>query len=50
MRESLDLALIDPGKPWQKGAAESFKANFPDECLSLEWFRNRTEAKMVIKD
>ena len=49
-RESLDLALIDPGKPWQNGAAESFNGKFRDECLSLEWFRNRTEAKMVIED
>ncbi len=40
----IDTALNDPGKPWQNGADESFNGKFRDECLSLEWFRNRTEA------
>ena len=47
--ENLDMALIDPGKPWQNGTAESFNGKFRDECLSMEWFRNRTEAKVVIE-
>lgn len=47
--ESLDIALIDPGKPWQNGTAESFNGKFRDECLSMEWFRNRQEAKVVIE-
>ena len=47
---SLNLALIDPGKPWQNGTNESFNGKFRDECLSMEWFRNRTEAKVVIED
>jgi putative transposase len=42
-------ALIDPGKPWQNGACESFNGKFRDECLSLEWFRSRAEAKAVIE-
>jgi putative transposase len=46
---NIDTALIDPGKPWQNGADESFNGKFRDECLSLEWFRNRTEAKIVIE-
>ncbi|MDF2969834.1 MAG: putative transposase, partial [Microvirga sp.] len=41
--------LIDPGKPWQNGAGESFNGKFRDECLSLEWFRSRAEAKAVIE-
>ncbi len=45
----LDMALIDPGKPWQNGVAESFNGKFRDECLSMEWFRSRTEAKIVIE-
>jgi putative transposase len=49
-RESLNLALIEPGKPWQNGANESFNGKFRDECLSMEWFRNRLEAKVVIED
>lgn len=47
--ENLDMALIDPGKPWQNGTAESFNGKFRDECLSMEWFRSRTEAKVVIE-
>lgn len=49
-KESLQLALIDPGKPWQNGTNESFNGKFRDECLSMEWFRNRLEAKVVIED
>ena len=42
-------ALIDPGKPWQNGADESFNGKLRDECLSLEWFRSRREARVVIE-
>ena len=45
----LDTALIDPGKPWQNGTNESFNGKFRDECLAMEWFRSRTEAKVVIE-
>jgi putative transposase len=45
----IDTALIDPGKPWQNGADESFNGKFRDECLSMEWFRNRTEARVLIE-
>ena len=48
--ESLGIALIDPGKPWQNGMVESFNGKFRDECLSMEWFRSRVEAKVVIED
>lgn len=47
-RENIDTAHIDPGKPWQNGTGESFNGKFRDECLSLEWFRNRTDARVVI--
>ena len=47
--QGIDTALIDPGKPWQNGATESFIGKFRDECLSLEWFRSRAEAKVVIE-
>ncbi len=49
LSQNLDMALIEPGKPWQNGTAESFNGKFRDECLSMEWFRNRTEAKVVIE-
>lgn len=45
----IDTALIDPGKPWQNGMDESFNGKFRDECLSLEWFRSRAEAKVIIE-
>lgn len=48
-QQGLDMALIDPGKPWQNGTAESFNGKFRDECLAMEWFRNRIEAKVVIE-
>lgn len=48
-QNGMDMALSDPGKPWQNGADESFNGKFRDECLSLEWFRTRVEAKVVIE-
>ena len=47
--EGIDTAFIDPGKPWQNGTDESFNGRFRDECLSLEWFRCRTDAVVVIE-
>ena len=47
--ERIDTALIDPGKPWQNGTDESFNGKFRDECLSLEWFRSRAEARILIE-
>jgi putative transposase len=47
--QAIGTALIEPGKPWQNGVAESFNGKFRDECLSLEWFRTRAEAKVVIE-
>jgi putative transposase len=47
---NIETAYIDPGKPWQNAAGESFNGKFRDECLSLEWFRNRIDAKIVIED
>lgn len=45
----IETAPIDPGKPWQNGTNESFNDKFRDECLSLEWFRSRAEAKVIIE-
>lgn len=46
--ERIGAALIDPGKPWQNGTSESFTGKARDECLSMDWFRNRVDAKIVI--
>ena len=47
--QGISTALIEPGKPWQNGVTESFNGKFRDECLSLEWFRSRAEAKIIIE-
>ena len=44
----IETALIDPGKPWQNATDESFNGKLRDEYLSLQWFRNRIEAKVGI--
>jgi putative transposase len=49
MRSGIHTAHIDPGKPWQNGTDESFNGKFRDECLSVEWFRSREEARVVIE-
>ena len=45
----IEIAHIDPGKPWQNGTDESFNGRLRDECLSLEWFRSRLEARVIIE-
>jgi putative transposase len=47
--EGIETAHIAPGKPWQNGIDESFNGRFRDECLSMEYFRNRAEAAAVIE-
>jgi transposase InsO family protein len=48
-RYRIETAFIDPGKPWQNGTDESFNGKFRNECLTLEWFRNRVEAKVGVE-
>ena len=45
----IETAFIDPGKPWQNGTDESFNGKFRNECLTIEWFRNRVEARVAIE-
>ena len=47
---NIETIAIDPGKPWQNGSNESFNGKFRDECLSMQWFKNRTDAKILIED
>jgi putative transposase len=49
LKEDIETAFTDPGKPWQNGTNESFNGRFRDECLSVERFRSRIEAKAVIE-
>jgi len=48
-RAGIDTAFIAPGEPWQNGTNESFNGKFRDECLNMEWFQNRREAKVLIE-
>jgi putative transposase len=47
---NIDTAAIDPGRPWQNGLNESFNGKFRDECLSMQWFKNRIDAKILIEE
>ena len=46
----IETALIDPGKPWQNGANESFNGKLRDECLGMHCFQNRTEARVLRRE
>ena len=41
--------VIEVLSRWQNGTNESFNGKFRDECLAMEWFRTRSEAKVVIE-
>ncbi len=49
VQSGIATTLSDPGKAWQDGADESFNGKLRDECVSLEWFRSRREAAVVIE-
>ena len=49
-QSNIDTACIDPGKPWQNGSNESFNGKFPDECLSIQWFKSRIDAKILAEE
>ncbi len=50
VERGIEPALIDPGKPWKNGTNENVDRKFCDECVAMEWFRNRLEAKFVNED
>jgi len=45
----VQTTFIEPGKLWQNGTNESFNWKLRDECLNMEWFRNRAEAKIIVE-
>lgn len=47
-KNGIQIATIDPGKPWQNGSNESFNGTFRSECLNAELFGSLMEAKVVI--
>ena len=49
-RHSVELKLIQPGKPMQNGYVESFNGKFRDECLNEHWFRDLAHAREKISN
>lgn len=47
--QAIGTHLIEPGKPWQNGFAESFNARFRDECLAGETFYGVVEARVIAR-
>ena len=48
--QGVQTTYIQPGKPWQNGVIESFNARFRADCLDVEWFNSRREAKWIIEN
>lgn len=46
---SVQLFLIEPGKPNQNAYIESFNGRFRDECLNEHWFTNMRHAQVIIE-
>jgi putative transposase len=40
---------IDPGSPWQNAYGESFNGKLRDECLNMNVFHTRAEARFLIE-
>ena len=49
LAEGIHSAMIDSGKPWQSGTAESYDGKFRDQCLPMKWCRLRAEARTVVE-
>lgn len=47
--QEVETAYIEPGKPWQNSLDESFNNTFRNNCLNLEWYRDRREARILIE-
>ena len=46
---SVQLFLIEPGKPNQNAYIESFNGRFRDECLNEHWFTSLQHARVVVE-
>lgn len=48
--QGVQTLYIAPGSPWQNGKSESMHGKLRDECLALELFDTRAEAKYLIEN
>lgn len=48
--QSVQTLYIEPGSPWQNGKGESMHGKLRDECLDLELFNHRVEARCIIEN
>lgn len=46
-KKGIQLAYIDPGKPWQNGSAESFVGTYRREVLDAEIFMSIEDAEVI---
>ena len=47
--ENVTVRHIEPGSPWQNGKNERFNGSLRDECLNLETFEHRDQARAVCR-
>jgi transposase InsO family protein len=47
--ERVGVRHIDPGSPWQNGVNERFNECLRDECLDMETFEHRDQARAVCR-
>jgi putative transposase len=47
--EQIGVKHIDPGSPWQNGRNERFNGSLRDECLNLETFEHRDQARAICR-
>jgi putative transposase len=45
----IEARHIEPGSPWQNGMNERFNGSLRDECLNMETFASRDQARMICK-
>jgi putative transposase len=47
--QRVEVTHIEPGSPWQNGRNERFNGSLRDECLNLETFEHRDQARAVCR-
>ncbi len=48
--QGVRLRFIEPGKPVQNAAVESFNGRLSDECLNQHWFLSLADVRRILED